>query len=136
MVVVVRAETSSDFEAIGAVVEAAFGKPNEAAIVEAIRTSDGYVPHLALVAEDEGRIIGHTMLSRVGLEGSSRRLLQLAPTAVVPERQNEGVGVALGRAALEAADLSSEPLVLVLGQPPVLPALRVPSGLPTRSVSA
>lgn len=115
--VVVRPETAADFEAIARVVEAAFGKPDEAAIVEAIRASDGYLPELALVAEDKGRLIGHTMLSRVGLEGSGRRLLQLAPMAVVPERQSEGVGFLLGETALEAADRKGEPLVLVLGHP-------------------
>jgi putative acetyltransferase len=91
------------------VVEAAFGKPNEVAIVNAIRSSDGYVPELSFVAADEGRVVGHTMLSRVRLEGSERRLLQLAPMAVTPERQSQGVGFALGEAALEAADRLGEP---------------------------
>ncbi len=115
--VVVRPETTADFGEIAVVVEAAFGKPDEAAIVEAIRNSDGYVPELSFVAEEEGRVIGHTMLSRVGLEGSSRRLLQLAPMAVAPERQNQGVGLALGKTALKEADRRGEPLVLVLGHP-------------------
>jgi putative acetyltransferase len=57
------------------------------------------------------------MLSRVDLEGSERRLLQLAPMAVLPERQSEGVGSALGETALEEADRLGEPLVLVLGHP-------------------
>jgi putative acetyltransferase len=86
------------------VVEAAFGNPSEVAIVNAIRRSDGYVPELSFVAEDDGRVIGHTMLSRVGLKGRERLLLQLAPMAVAPERQNQGVGFALGETALEAAD--------------------------------
>jgi putative acetyltransferase len=120
-VLVVRPETPADFGEIAAVVEAAFGKTNEVAIIQAIRDSDGYVPELALVAEDEGRVVGHTMLSRVGLEGGNRRLLQLAPMAVVPDRQNEGVGFALGEMALEKADRQGEPLVLVLGHPQYYP---------------
>jgi putative acetyltransferase len=120
-VLVVRPETPADFGEIAAVVEAAFGKTNEVAIIQAIRDSDGYVPELSLVAEDEERVVGHTMLSRVGLEGSNRRLLQLAPMAVVPDRQNEGVGFALGEMALEKADRQGEPLVLVLGHPQYYP---------------
>lgn len=113
--VVVRPETPADYAEIAAVVEAAFGKPNEVAIVEAIRNSDGYLPDLAFVAEDEGHVVGHTMLSWVGLEGSERRLLQLAPMAVAPERQRQGIGFLLGETALEAADRQGEPLVLVVG---------------------
>jgi putative acetyltransferase len=114
-VVVVRPETPADFDEIAAVVEAALGKPNEVAIVNAIRGSDGYLPELSFVAVDDGRVIGHTMLSRVGLKGSERLLLQLAPMAVTPERQNQGVGFVLGETALEAADRLREPLVLVVG---------------------
>jgi putative acetyltransferase len=120
-VVVVRPETPADFDEIAAVVEAAFGKPDEVAIVNAIRGSDGYVPELSFVAVDDGRVIGHTMLSRVGLKGSERLLLQLAPMAVTPERQNHGVGFALGETALEAADRLREPLVLVVGHPTYYP---------------
>jgi putative acetyltransferase len=120
-VVVVRPERPADFDEIAAVVEAAFGKPNEVAIVQAIRDSDGYVPEFAFVAEDAGRVVGHTMLSRVGLEQSERRLLQLAPMAVTPERQRQGIGLALGEAALAAADRQGEPLVLVLGHPSYYP---------------
>ena len=86
-------------------------------MVEAIRTSAGYVPALAFVAADEDEVVGHAMLSYVGLAGSDRRLLELAPLAVAPERQREGIGSALTRALLAAADARGEPLVLVLGHP-------------------
>jgi predicted N-acetyltransferase YhbS len=48
-VVVVCPETPADFGEIARVVEAAFGKPDEAAMVEAIRNSSGYIPELSLV---------------------------------------------------------------------------------------
>ena len=48
------------------VVEAAFGRPGEVRMVEAIRASAGYVPELAFVAEDDGEVVGHVMLSYVG----------------------------------------------------------------------
>ena len=87
-------------------------------MVDAIRASAGYVPELAFVAEDERRGGRATrMLSYVELAGSDRQLLELAPLAVTPERQREGIGSALTRAALAAADARGEPLVLVLGHP-------------------
>jgi putative acetyltransferase len=113
----IRSETPADAPAVARVVEAAFGRPNEGRMVDAIRASPGYVPALAFVADDGGVIVGHTMLSHVGLAGSDRQLLELAPLAVAPERQREGIGSALTRAVLAAADVRGEPLVLVLGDP-------------------
>jgi putative acetyltransferase len=117
----VRVERSEDAPAVARVVEAAFGRPGEAHMVDAIRVSDGYVPELAFVAEDDEvvghAVLGYAMLSYVELAGSDRRLLELAPLAVAPERQREGIGSALTRAALAAADARGEPLVLVLGHP-------------------
>ena len=117
----IRPETPADRKAIAAVTEAAFGKPREARMIEAIRASDGFVPELSLVAEDGGEIVGHVMLSYVGLDGASARLLELGPMSVRPERQRRGVGMALVRAALRAADARREPLVLVLGHPAYYP---------------
>jgi putative acetyltransferase len=118
----VRLETREDAPAVAAAVEAAFGRAAEVRMVEAIRASTGYVPELAFVAAESDRVGGHTvlgfiMLSYVGLAGSDRRLLELAPLAVAPGRQREGIGSALTHAALAAADARGEPLVLVLGDP-------------------
>lgn len=113
----VRVEIAKDAPAVARVLAAAFGRPDEAKMVEAIRASAGYVPELAFVAEDQGELVGYALLSYVALAGSERRLLELAPLAVSPERQREGIGSALTRAALAAADARGEPLVLVLGHP-------------------
>lgn len=99
------------------VLEAAFGRPGEGHMVDAIRASSGYAPELAFVADDEGEVVGYVLLSYVELAGSDRQLLELAPLAVAPERQREGIGSALTRVALAAADERGEPLVLVLGHP-------------------
>jgi putative acetyltransferase len=115
--VTVRTEIAEDAPAVARVLAAAFGRPDEARMVEAIRASAGYVPELAFVAEDEGEVVGCVLLSYVGLAGSERRLLELAPLAVSPKRRREGIGGALTRAALAAADARGEPLVLVLGHP-------------------
>jgi putative acetyltransferase len=111
----IRTEQPGDRRAIAAVTASAFGKDVEARIVDAIRGSDAYVPELSLVAELDGQVVGHVMLSYVGLAGDDRRVLELGPMSVAPERQREGIGSALVREALRRAEGQGEPLVLVLG---------------------
>lgn len=120
MAVVVRPERPEDTGEIAAVVAAAFDDEGVAALAAEIRASDGYVPDLAFVAEDAGRVVGFTMLSRVALE-DGRPLLCLTPMAVRPDRQRQGVGAALVRTALAAAEQRGEPLVLVEGVPAYYP---------------
>jgi putative acetyltransferase len=115
----IRPEKPSEFDAIDEVVRAAFGQQDEVDLVRRIRTLDSYVPELALVASDAGEIIGHIMLSYAQL--GARRVLQLAPLAVAPKRQDEGVGSTLTRVSLDIADQRGEPLVLVLGHPEYYP---------------
>jgi putative acetyltransferase len=117
----IRREIEADFPAIAEVTEAAFGQPDEARLVEAIRSCDEFVPELTLVAEEDGRIVGHVMFSYSAVEGSDARLLQLSPLSVAPDRQGEGIGAALTRKALRLADERGEPLVLVLGHPTYYP---------------
>jgi putative acetyltransferase len=119
--VTIRPETEADYATIADVTEAAFGKQDEARLVEAIRASEEFVPELTLVAEEAGQILGHVMFSYSELEGSDTRLLQLSPLSVVPQRQGEGIGGALTRESLRLADERGEPLVLVLGHPGYYP---------------
>jgi len=58
---IVRPETPSDFEAIDELLTSAFGGADESQLVRLIRASDNYVPDLALVAEENGQVIGHIM---------------------------------------------------------------------------
>ncbi len=115
----IRPEDPADHPAIRAVVAAAFESDTEADLVEAIRASEHYVPPLALVADDGGEIVGHTMISGALLRGPAgeRPIVMLAPLAVVPARQGEGIGGALVRAAVTAADQRGEPLVVLEGSP-------------------
>jgi putative acetyltransferase len=117
--VLIRTEREADYDAIDDVVRAAFGKQDEVDLVHRIRTGSGYVPELALVGDEDGDIVGHVMLSYVPI--GQRRVLQLAPLAVRPDRQNASIGVALTSRALEIAEERLEPLVLVLGHPKYYP---------------
>ena len=90
-------------------------------MIDAIRRSEGFVPSLSLVAEDEGEIVGQALFSYVALASSSRRLLELGPISVRPDRQREGIGGLLIREGIARAEELEEPVVLVLGHPDYYP---------------
>jgi putative acetyltransferase len=117
--VIIRAERPEDEAEVARLIDAAFGDTATSVFTRALRQSEGYVPELTFVAEDEGELVGFTMLSYVGLE--ERRVLILTPMAVRPDRQREGIGKTVVRAALAAADARGEPLVLVEGVPSYYP---------------
>ena len=113
----IRPEGPDDAGAIRNVLVAAFPTPAEADLVEQLRR-DGDV-EIALVAEEEGRIVGHVLMSRMRVAGDGRafQALGLAPVAVLPERHRGGIGSGLIRAALAIARRNGEELVFVLGYP-------------------
>jgi putative acetyltransferase len=117
--VTIRAETPEDQRAIFEVVEAAFGSAIEARLVDLIRESPNFVPELSLVAELEGRIVGHVMVSFVALHDvdARHRTCSLAPLAVAPEFQGRGVGSALVREVAARVDERGEPLIVLEGSP-------------------
>ncbi len=116
---IVRRERPDDEHELAALIDAAFGDTETSAFTAALRRWEGYVPELTFVADEDGRIAGFTMLGYVGLEAG--RVLILTPMAVRPDRQRTGVGKALVRAAIAAADERGEPLLLVEGVPSYYP---------------
>jgi putative acetyltransferase len=113
----IRPETDADHTAIRAVVAAAFGSRFEADLVDAIRATDRFVPGLSLLAEVDGVVAGHVLVSYVDLEPGSVRVLQVAPLAVAPAHQRQGVGSALMNEAIRLVEARREPLLLVEGDP-------------------
>jgi putative acetyltransferase len=115
----IRAEKEADFPAIFDVVATAFGSMVEADLVDAIRASANYIPQLSLVAEVEGEVVGHVMISYASLHARDirRPIAMLSPLAVSPEFQRRGIGSALVREATSKADDRGEPLVVLEGSP-------------------
>lgn len=94
----IRKEEKKDCEIIYSVVKKAFVNAehtdgNEHDLVNALRTSEAYIPELSLVAEADGMIVGHIMFTKARIEDIT--VLALAPLSVLPEYQGQGVGTAL-----------------------------------------
>ena len=119
----IRAEEPADRAAIFVVVRDAFGRDDEARLVDALRATDAFIPGLSLVALDAAEIVGHVLFTRVVIRDgeSAHPALALAPVAVAPSHQGKGIGSALIRRGLEEAGARGHGVVIVLGHPEYYP---------------
>jgi putative acetyltransferase len=119
--VIIRAETAADHPMIRQVNEAAFGGAEEADLVEALRRER--VVLLSVVAESDGRIVGHILFSRMSIETPTGAIAAaaLAPLAVLPDCQRRGIGGGLIRYGLDAMRALGERIVIVVGHPAYYP---------------
>lgn len=113
----IRPETAADIPAIHSLVLSAFRNTAEPALVEALRKEGAAV--LSLVAAEEGKVVGHVLLSPVSSEFDlfGKHFLGLAPLAVHPNYQKRGTGSKLVRRSLELALARGYDAVFVLGDP-------------------
>lgn len=109
---IVRDTTPADFDAVRAVLVEAFDQPDEAELVAALRRSGDAA--VDMVAEVDGAVVGHILMSALQ---APKRCLALAPVCVVPSSQNQGIGTALIRAALDRASAGGWQAAFVLGEP-------------------
>jgi hypothetical protein len=62
-------------------------------LVNKLRNSGNYIPELALVAEEDGQLIGHIMLTKTYIitnDGDKYETLLLGPISVSLEYRNRG----------------------------------------------
>ena len=95
---IIRKETASDVEAIRAVTKAAFktlaiSSHTEQFIINALRAANALT--LSLVAEVDGRVVGHIAFSPVTISDGTIGWYGLGPVSVMPEFQNQGIGKSL-----------------------------------------
>jgi putative acetyltransferase len=109
----IREERPVDAERIRAVNLAAFETSAEADLVDALRRHAA--PIISLVAEEDSDIVGHILFSPVTLVGEQVTLMGLAPMAVVPARQRQGIGSSLIAEGLERCRRANVAAVVVLG---------------------
>lgn len=115
----VRLERASDLAQVRRVNELAFGQPLEADLVDRLRCSSDA---LSLVAEDEA-VIGHILFTRVEIETPDKSLsgMGLAPMAVLPGRQRQGIGSLLVMRGIDILRQRGCPFVVVVGHPAYYP---------------
>jgi putative acetyltransferase len=119
--VMIREREPADDAAIGALNEAAFGGAYEAKLIEDLRSAG--LAAVELVACDGAVIAGHILFSDLDVTMDERavRALALAPVAVLPARQRQGIGGALVRDGLARARQSNWQAVILLGHPEYYP---------------
>ncbi len=91
----IRQENKNDYEEIYNVVKTAFetaehSDGNEQDLVVALRNSDSFIPELSLVAIKDNKIVGHILFTKIKI--GNHEELALAPLAVLPEYQKQGIG--------------------------------------------
>lgn len=94
----IRQENNNDHASVYSVVQKAFATAehsdgNEQNLVTALRNGNSFIPELSLVAELNGRIVGHIMFTKAEIGGQT--ILVLAPLSILPECQKQGIGTAL-----------------------------------------
>lgn len=96
--VIIRDERESDIKAISDVTKAAFdnhpiSQHTEQFIIAALRASNALT--ISLVAEIDGKVVGHIAFSPITISDGSRNWYGLGPISVLPEYQKRGIGKAL-----------------------------------------
>ncbi|MEG4028865.1 MULTISPECIES: N-acetyltransferase [unclassified Microcoleus] len=117
----IRTEKPEDVEAVRNINIAAFGRKNEANLVDKLR---GIASTFSFVAVQSDRIVGQIFFSPVVVEGKCSRnlsILGLAPVAVLPNYQRQGIGTLLIQHGLKECGRSGFQAVVVLGHPDFYP---------------
>lgn len=120
---IIRQATNADYDCIYELVKTAFQTAKVADGTEqdfVLQLRKGkYIPELELVAEEDGALIGHVMLTGTAIHGDGNvtETLLLAPLCVALERRGKGVGAALMREALGKAKTLGHASVVLIGDP-------------------
>jgi len=122
---IIRQEKPSDFQSIYNLVKVAFqtakvADGNEQEYVGKLRATVNYLLELALVTEEDSKIIGHIMLTKTYIATDNNlkvESLLLAPLSVALDHRKRGIGSELVRASFELAKSLRYTNVFVVGEP-------------------
>lgn len=116
----IRPEGPDDAQAIDCVTVAAFATTphtdhTEHFIVRALRAADALT--VSLVAEADGKVVGHVAVSPVAITDGSLDWFGLGPISVLPAAQGRGIGSALMVEALQRLRNRPAAGCVLLGDP-------------------
>mgnify|MGYP001139491531 CR=1 FL=1 len=113
--ITIRPEQPDDIAAVRTINEAAFGDTAEASTVDTLRNA--CPDAVSLVAVEDDTILGHIFFTPVHVSGGSGAVqgMGLAPMAVLPERQRQGIGSLLVQAGIDAMRERGCQFVIVVG---------------------
>jgi putative acetyltransferase len=116
----IRHEKPEDIPFVSSVLEKTFKRDAEARLAGKLRQA--CADCLSLVADDNGTIVGHIMFTPVLItNGKKIQGMGLAPMAVLPSRQRQGIGSLLVNSSLQLLREKGCPYVIVLGHPDYYP---------------
>ncbi|MEX0675837.1 MAG: N-acetyltransferase [Pirellulales bacterium] len=121
MPLAIRVENPDDGPAISRVNRLAFGRQDEARLAERLR--EGGWARISLVAQLDAQIVGHLLFSHLPIVTPAGTIcaLALAPLAVLPEHQSQGIGSELVGRGLDICRRQGHTIVIVLGHPHYYP---------------
>jgi putative acetyltransferase len=117
----IRPETPQDIDSLRRINELAFGRSEEANIIDKMRRRGALT--LSLVAVTDSGVVGHITFSPVEIKSgdSSFEAIALGTMAVLPDHQRQGIGSALVRAGLKECRRIGQKIVVVVGHPDYYP---------------
>ncbi len=118
----IRQTTEADLDDIVSVVRAAFNRDNEVDLTRALLADPSAEPRLSLMACIDDQPVGYILFTKGTLTNHPNVALSfLAPLAVVPKFQRQGIGAALIKRSLELLAKANVDLVVLLGHPAYYP---------------
>jgi putative acetyltransferase len=117
---IIRNEKESDIEVISEITRAAFenhpvSNQTEQFIIRALRTAHALA--VSLVAEIEGRVVGHIAFSPVTISGHTCGWYGIGPVSVLPDCQKQGIGKSLIHEGLSRLRSSGAKGCVLAGDP-------------------
>lgn len=124
MNIIIRQENENDYKNIYDLVKKAFetakvSDGDEQEFVNELRNSNNYIKELSLLAEDNGKLVGHIMLTKKDINTKCGKVesLLLAPLCVAMEYRDKGVGSKLVNESFKLARKMGYKSVMLLGDP-------------------
>jgi putative acetyltransferase len=117
----IRKTDDADKPVILNVERKAFCRNEESELVENLLNDPTAKPLLSLLAFKNKKPAGHILFTRARINDSPYKIMLLAPLAVIPEYQKQGIGKGLIKKGLEILKDSGTALVFVLGHPEYYP---------------